>query len=306
MLPPPPCTAARTRSKCTAILGRCGGPRRAGVAARWPCSAHPGPVRCAGGRPSISPPPGDSRHPAPPPRIETPSTSLHRCRVGPERLLAFRTMGFSGPPSELDVRLSPHPALHVLMPLECLTRASGSARPGNDIARWRYRPLVQLRLHREYPRLGLDQAGPRSAGIHQRPPRRASALRAHWTPLPCTRQVALSFNRPAATGRWRWPPTAARFKGASWRSISATHSRSAPAALKSRSTRSGATRTARWSLVVVFVERRRRGPIDPRAAHQAPDALRADPLAAGLQLGVDARPPVHHAVGAPDRLDPLL
>ena len=96
-------------------------------------------------------------------------------------------MGFSGQPSEPDVRLSPHPALHVLMPLECLTRASGSARPGNDIARWRYRPLVQLCLHREYPRLGLDQAGPRSAGIHQRPPRRASALRAHWTPLPCTR-----------------------------------------------------------------------------------------------------------------------
>ena len=58
-------------------------------------------------------------------------------------------MGFSGPPSEPDVRLSPHPALHVLMPLESLTRASGSARPGNDIARWRYRPLVQLRLHRE-------------------------------------------------------------------------------------------------------------------------------------------------------------
>ena len=53
-------------------------------------------------------------------------------------------------------------------------------------------------------------------------------------------QAAPSFNRPAATGRWRWPPTTARFKGASWRSMSATHSRSAPAALKSRSTRSGA------------------------------------------------------------------
>ncbi len=230
------------------------------------------------------------------------------------------------------------------------------------------RPLVQLRLHREYPCPGLDQAGPRSAGIHQRPPRRTSALQTHWTPLPCTRlsrartttgppphfasvdrrqvfpammagtdevvptftlepfnrvraqlcpcnlamatpqsftvasrpatspakefsnrscrsgarcypapicqvsswwfrlrgfpmlvprvhlsaslagpapsgstgasrrcqgcfrlprcppaQVALSFNRPAATGRWRWPPTTARFKNASWRSISAHH-----------------------------------------------------------------------------------
>ena len=46
-------------------------------------------------------------------------------------------MGFSGPPSEPDVRLSPHPALHMLMPLECLTKASRSARPRIDSARWR-------------------------------------------------------------------------------------------------------------------------------------------------------------------------
>ena len=57
----PPCTAPRTRSTCTANPGRCGEPLPAAVAARWPCSAHPGPVRCAGGRPSTSPPPGDSR-----------------------------------------------------------------------------------------------------------------------------------------------------------------------------------------------------------------------------------------------------
>ena len=49
------------------------------------------------------------------------------------------------------------------------------------------RPLVQLRLHDEYPRLGLNRTGPRSAGVHQRPPRLASMLRAHWTPSPCTR-----------------------------------------------------------------------------------------------------------------------
>ena len=47
------------------------------------------------------------------------------------------------------------------------------------------------------------------------------------------------------------------------------------------------------------------GARDPGTAHQAPDPLRADPLAAGLQLGVDPRPSVHLAVGAPDLLDPL-
>ena len=83
-------------------------------------------------------------------------------------------MGFSGPPSEPDVRLSPHPALPVLMPSDT---TAGIGR----------RPLVQLRLHGEYSGLGLSRAGPRSAGIHQRPPRRASMLRAHWTPSPCTR-----------------------------------------------------------------------------------------------------------------------
>jgi len=32
-------------------------------------------------------------------------------------LPAFELVGFSGPPSEPDVRLSPHPALHGIMPL---------------------------------------------------------------------------------------------------------------------------------------------------------------------------------------------
>ena len=47
------------------------------------------------------------------------------------------------------------------------------------------------------------------------------------------------------------------------------------------------------------------GARDPGAAHQPPDPLGADPLAAGLQLGVDARSPVPLAIGAPDLLDPL-
>ena len=40
-------------------------------------------------------------------------------------------------------------------------------------ARIGLRPLVQLRLHHEYPVLGLVEVGPRSAGVHQRPPRSA-------------------------------------------------------------------------------------------------------------------------------------
>ena len=39
-------------------------------------------------------------------------------------------------------------------------------------------------------------------------------------------QAALSFMRPAATGRWRWSFTTTRFKSASWRSISAIQRRS--------------------------------------------------------------------------------
>ena len=39
--------------------------------------------------------------------------------VGSDRsaLPAFELVGFSGPPAEPDVRLSPHPALHRFMPL---------------------------------------------------------------------------------------------------------------------------------------------------------------------------------------------
>ena len=101
-------------------------------------------------------------------------------------------------------------------------------------------------------------------------------------------QAALSFSRLAATSRWRWPPTTAWFKNASWRSMSATHSRSAQAALKSRSTRSGATRAARWSRVVVFVERRRLTPAIPASRISRP--IRFAPICLPCllaQLGVD-------------------
>ena len=68
---------------------------------------------------------------------------LHQCSdrgtpksddVGSDRgaLSAFRLVGFPGPPSEPDVQLPLHPALHVFMPLV-------------------YCPSVQLRLHHTYP-----------------------------------------------------------------------------------------------------------------------------------------------------------
>jgi hypothetical protein len=56
------------------------------------------------------------------------------------------------------------------------------------------RPLVQLRLHHEYPRLGHHRVGPRSADVHQRPPRSALMLRTRWTPSPCDR-----LSRPRTT-----------------------------------------------------------------------------------------------------------
>ena len=56
------------------------------------------------------------------------------------------------------------------------------------------RPLVQLRLHREYPPLGLIEVGPRRAGVHRRPPRSALTLRTRWTPSPCGR-----LSRPPTT-----------------------------------------------------------------------------------------------------------
>ena len=44
------------------------------------------------------------------------------------------------------------------------------------------------------PALGLVEVGPRSAGIHQRPPRQRSMLRTRWTPSPCGR-----LSRPRTT-----------------------------------------------------------------------------------------------------------
>ncbi len=62
-------------------------------------------------------------------------------------------------------------------------------------------------------------------------------------------QAALSFTRPAATGQKRCPFITARFKSASWRSMSPHHFSSGAAAPKSRPRRSGALRALRSALV---------------------------------------------------------
>ena len=51
-----------------------------------------------------------------------------------------------------------------------------------------------LCLHHTYPPPSLSEAGPRCAGIHQRPPRSTVRLRTHWTPSPCDR-----LSRPRTT-----------------------------------------------------------------------------------------------------------
>lgn len=47
-------------------------------------------------------------------------------------------------------------------------------------------PTVQLRLHRAYPHVGLEEVRPRHDRIFQRPPHPAVLLRTRWTPSPCT------------------------------------------------------------------------------------------------------------------------
>ena len=115
----------------------------------------------------------------------------------------------------------------------------------------------------------------------------------------------------------RWPaiaqPTTRRLKASSTTAtyrnpvqvltyvMSATHSRSAAEALKSRSTKSGATRAARCSRVVVLAERLRLTPAIPaarisRPTRFAPIRLPSSRSSAWMRGRV---------VGVPDLLDPL-
>jgi hypothetical protein len=89
-------------------------------------------------------------------------------------------VGFSGPPSEPDVRLSPHPALH-----EPRRQTSGV------VCR------CSRRVDPQYPRLRLDQRRPRCVGIHRRPPGIPHRLpRVRCPPSPCGR-----LSRPRTTTR---------------------------------------------------------------------------------------------------------
>ena len=101
-----------------------------------------------------------------------PMPHIDEVGVGSDRgaLSAFRLVGFPGPPSEPDVQLPLHPALHVFMPL-----------------------LVQPVSASHVP-AARPQPGQRCAGIHQRPPRSTVRLRTHWTPSPCDR-----LSRPRTT-----------------------------------------------------------------------------------------------------------
>ena len=81
------------------------------------------------------------------------------------------------------------------------------------------RPLVQLRLHPAYPPLGLDQARPRRAGVHRRPPPSAVMLPTRWAPSPCgrlsrPRTTTSPPPHPSGIGRRRaFPPTSWRLAG---------------------------------------------------------------------------------------------
>src|SRR5664279_1887811 len=57
-----------------------------------------------------------------------------------------------------------------------------------------HRPLVQLGLHRKYPRRRWTQLRPRNTSIHRRSPINARLLRSRWTPSPCGR-----LSRPRTT-----------------------------------------------------------------------------------------------------------
>ena len=50
------------------------------------------------------------------PRVYYVGVDVQQCGSGRNALAGFRRLGFGGPRSEPDVRLSPHPALHVFMP----------------------------------------------------------------------------------------------------------------------------------------------------------------------------------------------
>ncbi len=103
--------------------------------------------------------------------VPTPTSSRRTCR-GRTRAPCqpFGVVGFPGPPSEPDVRLSPHSALHVFMPLVRVLPVSarstmvwGSWCPGSGIARWRPLVVGTSRSLRRGSANRAESAGPRCA-----------------------------------------------------------------------------------------------------------------------------------------------
>ena len=101
---------------------------------------------------------------------------------------------FPARPSRSGARCNPAPI--------CQVRAGGLLLRG-------FLPLVP-RVH-----LSVSLAGPAPSDSPGASRRCQGCFRLHRCPRG---QAALSFSRPAATGRWRWSLTTARFKSASWRS----------------------------------------------------------------------------------------
>jgi hypothetical protein len=97
-------------------------------------------------------------------------------------LPALRPVVSSPLPSEPDLRISPHPALH-----EHIERS-----PAHAASVVSEVPAPRNRQQR--------------AGIHQRPPSRRIVLRAHWTPSPCRRLSRPPWWRVTATTPTGPPP----------------------------------------------------------------------------------------------------
>ena len=116
---------------------------------------------------------------------------------------------FPARPSRSGARCNPAPI--------CQVRAGGLLLRG-------FLPLVP-RVH-----LSVSLAGPAPSDSAGASRRCQGCFRLHRCP---PGQAALSFSRPAATGRWWWSLTTARFKSASWRSMSQIQVRFGPVATSS-------------------------------------------------------------------------
>ena len=117
---------------------------------------------------------------------------------------------FRSPPSEPDVPVPEHPALHDL------SRSTGDLFAS---------PTVQLGLHPQYPGLRLFRRRPLCADVHRRPPALAARrLRGRCLPSPCRR-----LSRPRTTTQTppRPTPSAGDEPSRAWRGVPGSGERGA-------------------------------------------------------------------------------